>query len=110
MKWNDRILIVNFKGNPNTTIIIEYSPCEGSPNAEEHYNQLTIATSSIPKHNVLLKIGNFNAHISENSKSKYTYHNSSNSNGKLVIDYAEEANMLLTNTHLRKPVGKIYGP
>ena len=28
-KWNERILIVNFNGNPMTTIIIHYSPCEG---------------------------------------------------------------------------------
>ena len=35
--WNSRILIVNFNGNPKTTIIIHYSSCEGSLNAEEHY-------------------------------------------------------------------------
>ena len=34
VKWNDRILIVIFKGKPKTTIIIQYSPCEGSPNAK----------------------------------------------------------------------------
>ena len=61
-----------------------------------------MAISTIPKHNVLLIIGDFIAHISENSKRRYTYHNSTKSNGKLVIDYAEEANMPLTNTHFRK--------
>ena len=59
-----------------------------------------MATSSIQKPNDLLTIGDFNAHISENSKIRFTYHNSRNRNGKLVIDYDEEdANMLLTNTH-----------
>ena len=40
-KWNERILIVNFNGNPMTTIIIHYSPCEGRNDAAEHYYQLT---------------------------------------------------------------------
>ena len=67
-----------------------------------------MATSSIPKHNVLLIIGDFNAHISENNKCRYTYHNSTKSNRKLVIDNVEEANMLLINTHFRKRVGKLW--
>ena len=73
IKWNNRILIVNFNGNPKTTIIVQYSPCEGSPNAEEHYKQLAIATSTIPIYNVLLTIGDFNAHLSESHINRYTY-------------------------------------
>ena len=38
VKWNERIMIVNFEGNPKTTIIIHYAPCEGSKEAEDHYN------------------------------------------------------------------------
>ena len=67
-----------------------------------------MATLSIPKHNVLLTIGDFNAHISENNKCRYTYHNSTNSNEKLVIDYTEKTNMLLIKTNFRKRVGKLW--
>ena len=76
----------------------QYLPCKGIPNSEEHYKQLIMAISSITKHNALL---------TENSKSRYIYHNPTNSNGKPHIDYFEEANMLLINTHFRKRVGKL---
>ena len=33
IKWNIRIIIVHFNGNPKTSIIIHYSPCEGSDEA-----------------------------------------------------------------------------
>ena len=46
-----------------TLIIIQYSPCEGRNDAVEHCHQITQATDTIPKHNVLLTIGDFNAQI-----------------------------------------------
>ena len=108
IKWNNRILIVNSNGNPKTTIIVHYSSCEGNPNAEEYYKQLSIATSTIPKHNVLLTIGDLNAHISESNFNRYTYHITTNTKGKLVIDYAEEANLKVKNTNFRKRFGKLW--
>ena len=52
--WNNRILIDNCYGNLKTSIIIHYSPCEGSETAESHYTDLTNATASILKHNFLI--------------------------------------------------------
>ena len=106
-KWNDRILVAEFNGNPNTTIIVHYSPCEGSPDAEEHYNNLNSVVSSIPKHNVLLVVGDFNAHIGKTHR-QYTYHDTTNKNGQLVIDFAEEADMIITNTNYKKKPGKLW--
>ena len=34
------------------------------------------------------------------------YHGITNTNGKLLINYAEEANMKVTNTHFKKRIGK----
>ena len=108
-KWNERILIVNFNGNPMTTTIIHYSPCEGKHDAAEHYYQLTQATATIPKQNVLLTVGDFNAHISSHdTDNKFTFHHSTNTNGKLAIDYAEEADMITPNTHFQKSKGKLW--
>ena len=59
---NKRIMISEFKGNPATTIIVHYSPVEGSPE-QEHYNSLSGAINGIPKHNVLMVIGEFNGHF-----------------------------------------------
>ena len=106
-KWNDRILVAEFNGNPNTTIIVHYSPCEGSPDAEEHYNNLNAAAASIPKHNVLLVVGDFNGHIGK-THTQHTYHATTNKNGQHVIDFAEEADMLITNTNYKKKRGKLW--
>ena len=62
-KFNDRIIIAHFSGNPKLTIIAHYSPCEGAPDAEEHYANLAAATTAVPKHNFILVAGDFNAHI-----------------------------------------------
>ena len=107
LKWNERILIVNFNGNPMTTIIIHYYPCECRNDAAEHYYQLTKSIDTIPKHDVLT-IGDFNAKIGNHSTdNKFTFHQSTNTNGKLATDYAEEADVITTNTHFQKRKGKL---
>ena len=83
IKWNRRIIIVHFNGNPKTSIIIHYSPCEGNEEVEDHYANLTSATLSIPKHNFLIVMGDFNAHFGQSSANKYSYHSIINSNGQI---------------------------
>ena len=51
---NDRIIMTNFNSNQKTTIIINYSPVEGSKDAEEHFENLTNVVNSIPKHNMAI--------------------------------------------------------
>ena len=68
---------------------------------------MTAAAASIPKHNVLLVVGDFNAHIGKDLR-KYTFHNETNKNGQQAIDFAEEANLLVTNTHFSKKRGKLW--
>ena len=108
IKWTERIMIVHFNGNPLTTVIIHYSPYEGSNEAEVHYKNLLDATTTIPRHNVLLTIGDFNAYVGTNDTFKYTYHRNSIQNGRLLIDYAEETNMMIVNTFFRKRTGKLW--
>ena len=86
--WNERILIAHFNANPAVTVIVHYSPVEGSDDAEEHYSNLTAATHEIPKHNLLMVIGDFNAHLGE-EVGKYTFHEHTNKNGGLMKDYTE---------------------
>ena len=88
IKWNNRILIINFDGNLNKTIITHYSACEGSDTAEIHYVDLTNATDSIPKHNFLIVMGDFTAHLASAPENKYTYHDKTNLYGQLLYDYA----------------------
>ena len=106
-KFNDRILIAHFSGNPKTSIIIHYSPCEGASDAEEHYLNLVAATSLIPKHNVILVMGDFNAHLGNNDV-QHTYHTTTNKNGCLMNDYIQEANLMVGNTSYRKKSNKLW--
>ena len=76
IKLNNRILIVNFDGNPKKTIITYYSPCEGSETAQSHYVDLNNVSASIPKHNFLIIMGDFNANLASTPANKYTYHDS----------------------------------
>ena len=62
-KYNDRILVAHFNGNPRTTITVSYAPCEGSDESEEHYSNLATAMTAIPKHNIVIVMGDFNGHL-----------------------------------------------
>ena len=85
---NERILCAHFNGNPAVTVIVHYSPIEGSDMAEEHYSNLANTINSMPKHNIVLVMGDFNAHIGKED-AQYTYHEHTNNNGKLLLNLAE---------------------
>ena len=80
---------------------------EGDGKAKEHYEKLCEAIQSIPKHNVLMVIGDFNAHLGEDAAT-YSYHNETNENGQMLSDLVSETNMLITNTQYRKKPGKLW--
>ena len=52
IKWNERIIIATFEGNPKTTIFVHYSPVEGDDEAEQHYDKLSSAVKQVSKHNI----------------------------------------------------------
>ena len=103
----NRILIVNFNGNPNTTVIANYASVEGSEENEDHYHKLTDVVNNLPKHNIVIECGDFNAHLGGND-APYTYHEMTNSNGKLLLEHATECNMIITNTQRKKKRGKLW--
>ena len=70
-------MVALFDGNPNTSLVINFAPVEGSEEAEEHLN-LSNTVSDIPKHHmIIIECGDFNAHIGRN-EAKYTYHTETN--------------------------------
>ena len=107
VKWNSRILIAYFTGNPKLTVIVHYSPVEGSNLSEEHYKNLNDAVKSIPKHNVLLLMGDFNAHLDANTI-KFSYHAHANSNGKYMRDFMLENDLVAANGNFQKKRGKLW--
>ena len=105
--WNERIIIAHFNGNPGSTIIVHYAPIEGSMDADEHYNNLASAVHDIPKHNLLMVVGDFNAHLGK-EVGKYTYHDKTNSNGELKKDFLQETGLIVTNAKFQKKQGKLW--
>ena len=103
-RWNEHNypLLQKLQVTRESLSFLQYTPVEGKPDAEEHYKNLTKATTNIPKH-VLLVVGHFNAH-SGKTYWKLTYHDSTNKNEQLT----EEAKMLVTNTSFKKKKGKLW--
>ena len=106
IKYSDRILVAHFNGNHWTTTIVHYAACEGSDESEEHYSNLATATT-IPKYSMVIVMGDFNAHLGPDDAA-YTFHSSTNSNRKLMIDYLQETNRMIGNTSFRKKKEKLW--
>ena len=103
-------MIVNFNGNPQTSIIVYYSPtnlCDPTE-IENFYENLTSTTRRIPKHNVLIIAGDFNAHLGIQDGFKFALHDESNRNGILLKDYILENNLLCLNTLYQKRKGQLW--
>ena len=107
-----RILLVSFDGNPKLSIIVVYSPTESDTTevAEEFHTNLRSAVSQLPAHNMLLVIGDFNAHLSKNHVSDplWYFHQTTNRNGELLRDTLEEAQLEATNHRFQKRPGKMW--
>ena len=104
---NSRILVAHFNGKPATTIIVHYAPLEGDENAIDHYEKLSDITRTIPKHNILLVTGDCNAHPCPED-ALYTFHDKTNDNGKLLLDYSVETNIIIAYTRIQKKRGKLF--
>ncbi|XP_072049998.1 uncharacterized protein [Amphiura filiformis] len=104
-----RILKVTLNGNPQTTIIVTYSPTNvaDEDDVTDFYNQLTKATREVPAHNFLIVIGDFNARVGQDI-AKFSYHKTTNRNGELMLDYTLENNLVVTNTTFQKRATKLW--
>ena len=105
----DRILIANFQGNPAVTVIVNYSPTNVTEEdiVEEHHDNLRKAIDSVPAHNVLLIVGDFNARIGT-ADAKFPFHKETNRNGQYLLELAMERNLIITNTQYQKREGKLW--
>ena len=85
-KISDRILIANVNGNSITTVTSCYSPTNVSEESdvENCYHDLYAFKRSVPKHNVLIIAGDFNAHLGTDHNNKFSFHTEANRNGILM--------------------------
>lgn len=93
-----------FQWKSFTSIIAHYLPAEGNNEAEDYLNQLAAAVRGP---DMLVVTGDFNTHIGRDVV-KYSFHESSNSNGKLVHDFVEEAGLFITNIPFQKKLKNLW--
>ena len=74
---------------------------------ESYYECLRRAIESIPAHNVLLVIGDFNARLGKED-AKFTFHEETNRNEKYLADLITEKNFICGNTYFQKRIGKLW--
>ena len=103
-----RILVANFNGNPQTTVICCYSPTNviGEVECEKFYDELSHLTRQIPKHNVLIIGGDFNAHLGQDNGYKFAYHQQTNRDGTMLCNFLKEQNLIPLNTYFQKQDGQ----
>ena len=104
-----RMMATTFNGNPKATIISYYSPTNVSEETilVTFHKELSSLVCSIPKHNLLVIGGDMNAQIGKN-RNKYSLHNTSNRNGRHLIDFMIENRLTCLNTNFQKREGKLW--
>lgn len=105
-KIDDRIVSATFKGNPKTTIISCYSPYSrlSDEALDEFYNKLSRAIEEVPIHSMLLIGGDMNAKIF----ARFSYHDSTNRTGILLIGLTEQHNLIIGSTTFQKLRSKLW--
>ena len=108
-KVSSRIITATFNSNPNLTIISCYSPtnCSDLEDVENFYDDLSEAIRLIPKHNLLMIGGDFNAQLGMQSN-LVSYHLQSNRNGAFLESILTQFNLRATNTKFQKRPGKLW--
>ena len=103
-------MVATFHGNPQTTLICCYSPTNVSDENEvdNFYEVLESVTRSVPKHNLLIIGGDFNAHLGQQDGFKFAYHHQSKPNGIKMKDFLHANNLVCLNTTFRKRPGQIW--
>ena len=105
--YNSGILAAHFNESPATTINIYYAPAEGTTETINNYEHLIDIIRTVPKHDVLLVIGDYNAYLGLHD-ALYAFHDRTNNNGKLLLNYSPEANLINANTRFQRKGGKLF--
>ena len=106
----NRIMVATFNGNPKTTLICCYSPTNVSDEdqVDNFYETLESLTRRIPKHNLLVIGGDFNAHLGRQNGFRNSYHQQQNRNGIKLKDYLQASDLLCLNTLFTKRINQLW--
>ena len=102
---NERICKIRLKGKyHNTTLINIHVPKEEKDDVKEQfYAELQQVQEKVPKHDLLIILGDCNAKIGREKAYqkvtiKHTLHDTTNGNGELVCEYATVNDMVVAST------------
>ena len=106
---SSRILVLELHGNPKSTIICAYSPHNSSSieDMNAFYADLRSVLSNVPAHNILAVLGDFNAKLGPDVQ-KFTFNETTNRNGELLIDLVDEYNLFCSNCSFMKPKSRLW--
>ena len=115
---SDRIITIRLQARPmNISLVQVYAPTSTAANddIDNFYNQLQDVMDSLPKNDVVLVIGDFNAKIGKGilhdveSKAIGKYGlGTRNERGDLLIDFCIENNLCITNTLFSQHPRRLY--
>lgn len=111
---NERILLIQINASPvNTNIIQVYAPTTDHSDGEiqEFYDQIHNVIKNLPKHELLIIMGDFNARI---GKGKDGHHvgpyglGERNDRGETLNMFVAEHNLIVLNTFFKLPPRRLY--
>ena len=73
---------------------------------DDFYNNLSTLTRHVPQHNFLILGGDMNAQLGKSDGYKYSYHDTSNRNGKKLHDFVKENDLFCLNTKYQHKMGR----
>ena len=116
-KINERIMMATVDANPAITVIGAYAPTEDKTDQlkSESYQALDLAIQAVPKHNLLVVSGDFNARIGSDCRSQrdhhvgqYLYHDETNDNGHRLYKLCNVHDLLVAQSFFPHRPGRIW--
>ena len=111
---NDRMMSLRLQGSPmNITIVQVYAPTSGADDdvLEDFYGELQETIDSIPKGDIMILMGDFNAKIGERGKTRSVGgHGLGNRNdaGDRLTEFCDGNDIKIMNTWFKQPKRRLY--
>lgn len=111
---NERIMLLQLNAKPvNTNIIQVYAPTSdhSDEEVEEFYSQIEDLIKKLPKHELLILMGDFNAKVGKGKEGKHIGPcglGVRNARGETLSMFASEHDLVIMNTFYKLPDRRLY--
>uniref|UniRef100_A0A8D8T3N0 Craniofacial development protein 2 n=1 Tax=Cacopsylla melanoneura TaxID=428564 RepID=A0A8D8T3N0_9HEMI len=110
----DRIMLLQISARPaNVNIVQVYAPTKDHSNEEvlEFYSQIADILKALPKHDLNMVMGDFNAKVGKGKSGKHIGEfglGERNDRGELLCTFAVEHDLIVTNTFFQQHPRRLY--